>query len=149
MGVETIRKIDFGEMSRQHLKSQSTSTTNVRRNQSTDSLDEAPIMSTSMRSPPVARKIQHAPVQVPGFHRGSFTIPANNMSQSSSSTGLRNRVLSEQPRPSEQTRSDQQNNLNSNNSIIERSESRSDNRNLFHIESESEVGTASQRFSNK
>ena len=79
-------------------------------------------MSTSMRSPPTVRKT-HAPVQVPGFHRGSFTIPAQNMQQSSSSTGLRNNQ-----------------------------QSISENRSLFHIESESEqvgLSNASQRLSKK
>ena len=126
----------------QQLKSQSTSTV-LKKNQSNDSLDEAPIMSTSMRSPPMMRKV-HAPVQVPGFHRGSFTIPANNnqITSSSSSTGLRNRVSqSENNNNSSSSKQNSNNNINENN-----------NGRLFHIESESEqVGnnnnsSASQRF---
>lgn len=96
---------------------------NIKRNQSSDSLDEAPIMSKSMISPASQRKIIHAPVQVPGFHRGGgFTIPANSMSNSS--IGLRNESTS-----------------------LTRNESRGG---LFHIESESEqVGSGTQRFTKK
>lgn len=119
--VDVIRKIDFGDMSRQQLKSQS-SAMNIKRNQSSDSLDEAPIMSKIMISPASQRKIIHAPVQVPGFHRGGFTIPANSMSNSS--IGLRNESTS-----------------------LTRNESRGG---LFHIESESEqVGSGTQRFTKK
>lgn len=112
----------------QQLKSQSTSTV-LKKNQSNDSLDEAPVMSTSMRSPPMMRKT-HAPVQVPGFHRGSFTIPANNqITSSSSSTGLRNRV-SQNTSNSENSKQNSNSNINENNNF---GSSR-----LFHIESESE-----------
>jgi len=102
---ELIRKIDFGESS---SRSKTTSVSGgskkpigrteshaglTRNEYSQDSLDETPMMSMSMvdgtGTPTVHRAKKFAPVNVPSFKRGSFTIPAST-SHTTSTTSLAN-----------------------------------------------------------